>query len=336
MGIATSLTVQNKAAYHTYRHAFERSDPAKIKAAVNRIFASDAKIDVAHPINETHGAEGVFNDILLPILEAFRGFQRRDYVMIGGEYGGSEWVTTTGYFCGHFENPWLGIAPSNKLEHIRFGEFHRMVDGQIVQSQIFLGVAELIINLGLWPLELTGGYEGVVPGPASQDGIQLSANDPALSRKSADLVEGMLLQLTSEDRAWRPFWDDNMVWYGPGGFGSYVTTDAFEAFQVPFEETFEDWGDGRPEGITGVGIQCKAGDGDYVFLSGWPAITGVHVKPLFGIKPEQKRIFLRDCDWWRCKDGKIIENWCMVDTLHLALQLGTDVLGEIKGLAPKA
>ena len=211
-----------------------------------------------------------------------------------------------------------------------------MVDGQIVQSQIFLGVAELIINLGLWPLELTGGYEGVVPGPASQDGIQLSANDPALSRKSADLVEGMLLQLTSEDRAWRPFWDDNMVWYGPGGFGSYVTTDAFEAFQVPFEETFEGWGDGRPEGITGVGIQCKAGDGDYVFLSGWPAITGVHVKPFFGIKPEQKRIFLRDCDWWRCKDGKIIENWCMVDTLHLALQLGTDVLGEIKGLAPKA
>ena len=42
-----------------------------------------------------------------------------------------------------------------------------------------------------------------------------------------------------------------------------------------------------------------------------------------------KRIYMRDCDWWRCKDGKIIENWCMVDTLHLAHQLGRDILSEI-------
>jgi|TARA_B100001971_G_C18037950_1_gene456068 predicted SnoaL-like aldol condensation-catalyzing enzyme len=39
---------------------------------------------------------------------------------------------------------------------------------------------------------------------------------------------------------------------------------------------------------------------------------------------------MRDCDWWRCKDGKILENWCMVDTLDLVLQLGRDVIAEIK------
>jgi len=38
---------------------------------------------------------------------------------------------------------------------------------------------------------------------------------------------------------------------------------------------------------------------------------------------------MRDCDWLRCENGKILENWCMVDTLHLALQLGRDVLGEV-------
>jgi len=204
-----------------------------------------------------------------------------------------------------------------------------MRDGKIIQSQIFLGVAELLIDLGIWPLELMGGYEGLTPGPSTQDGISLTENEPVKSRATADLVEGMLMELASPDAAWLPYWDDRMIWYGPGGFGSYVTTEAFAAFQVPFEKTFEGWGDGTRQGIEGVGSQCKAGDGDYAFLSGWPQITGVHVKPFMGIQPTNKRIYMRDCDWWRCKDGKIIENWCMVDTLHLVHQLGRDVLSEI-------
>ncbi len=40
----------------------------------------------------------------------------------------------------------------------------------IVESHVFLGFAELIIALGLWPLEESRGYEGVVPGPATHDG----------------------------------------------------------------------------------------------------------------------------------------------------------------------
>jgi predicted ester cyclase len=53
------------------------------------------------------------------------------------------------------------------------------------------------------------------------------------------------------------------------------------------------------------------------------------VKPFLGIEPTGTRIFMRDCDWWRCANGKIIENWCMLDTLHLVLQLGRDVISEI-------
>ena len=78
-----------------------------------------------------------------------------------------------------------------------------------------------------------------------------------------------------------------------------------------------------------MGADCKAGDGDYAFLHGWKMITGIHVKPFLGIEPTGTRIFMRDCDWWRCTNGKIIENWCMLDTLHLVLQLGRDVISEI-------
>ena len=49
-----------------------------------------------------------------------------------------------------------------------------------------------------------------------------------------------------------------------------------------------------------------------------------------GIEPTGKRVYMRDCDWWRLSENKILENWCMVDTLHLALQLGRDVIEEIR------
>jgi predicted ester cyclase len=62
-------------------------------------------------------------------------------------------------------------------------------------------------------------------------------------------------------------------------------------------------------------------------------ITGVHVKPFLGLEPTGKRVFMRDCDWWRCEDGKIIENWCMLDIPHVLLQLGFDVFGELERAA---
>ena len=85
----------------------------------------------------------------------------------------------------------------------------------------------------------------------------------------------------------------------------------------------------KGEGISGVAADCKAGDGDYAFLHGWKMITGIHLKPFLGIEPTGNRVFMRDCDWWRCSNGKIVENWCVLDTLHIAVQLGRDIIEEL-------
>lgn len=329
MGIATENTAQNKRIYKRLLDSFDGVGLSTIKQAAQAAFEPNAQIDAAHPINEAIGGDGYVDEIIAPMAHSLRNFQRRNDILIGGEYQGQEWVTSMGYFCGHFTESMFGIAPSQRMAFVRFGEFHRMEHGKIVASQVFLGLAELIIAMGRWPLAQSSGYEGLVPGPDTHDGIVLNSTVVEKSRASGELVEAMLMQLTSPDAGWRKYWHDDMFWYGPGGFGSYVSVNAFQAFQVPFEQTFEGWGDGRSDGIEGVGVDCKAGDGDYAFLSGWPAITGVHVKPFMGIQPTGKRIYMRDCDWWRCKDGKIVENWCMVDTLHLANQLGRDVIAEI-------
>ncbi|MDG1531545.1 MAG: ester cyclase [Paracoccaceae bacterium] len=327
MGIATETSYKNKTLYCQMLDSFGTGG---MEEAIADLFHNAAKVNASHPINEAQDGVGYYRDIIAPIMASLEGFTRQNYIVLGGKYLGTEWVTSTGYFHGHFSKPLFGIPASGKMAFLRFGEFHRMENGKIVESHVFLGFAELIIALGLWPLDISRGYEGVVPGPATHDGIVMGLSNPAASRTSADLVEGMLKKLATEDEAWRPFWHERMVWYGPGGLGSYATVDAFATFQQPFEQTFDGWGDGSEIDIKGVGADCKSGDGDYVFLSGWPMITGVQVKPFLGLKTTGKRVFMRDCDWWRCEDGKIIENWCMLDIPHVLLQLGYDLFAEVE------
>ena len=329
MGIATAQSAENKGIYLSFLESFNTGQLRAVEKAAPSIFTSDAQINASHPINEATVGKGYVDNVIAPIMAAFEGCTRQNYIVLGGEYLGTEWVTFTGYFHGHFNKPLCGIPPSDKLAFLRFGEFHRMEGGKIVESHVFLGFAELIIALGLWPFSPNQGYEGVVPGPATHDGIDAAPSDSKQSRASADLVEGMLKKLASEDEAWRPYWHERMVWYGPGGLGSYATVDAFADFQRPFELTFDGWGDGSEAGIKDVGADCKAGDGDYAFLSGWPMITGIHVGPFLGIEPTGKRVYMRDCDWWRCEDGKIIENWCMLDIPHVLKQLGYDLFAQL-------
>jgi len=330
MGIATEQSAENKQAYLRFLDSFAARTLDVIRQSASEFFDPSAKIGASHPVNDANDGDGYVSDVIAPIMASFHGCTRQNYIVLAGEYLGTEWVTSTGYFYGHFHKPLFGIPASNKLAFLRFGEFHRMEGGKIVESQVFLGLAELIIALGLWPMKASQGYEGVVPGPATHDGVWANPSDPVRSRASADLVEGMLKKLTSEDEAWRPDWDDRMVWYGPGGLGSYATVDAFAEFQRPFELTFDGWGDGKEAGITDVGASCKAGDGEYAFLSGWPMLTGIHAEPFLGLEPTGKRVFMRDCDWWRCENGKIIENWCMLDIPHLLFQLGFDVFENLQ------
>lgn len=325
MGIATARSAENKRVCLHFLESFSAGDIAQVSAATKAHFVSEATVNASHPINQARAGTGYASDVIAPIMSALSGFSRQNYIVLAGEYQGSEWVTSTGYFHGHFQKPLLGIPPNGKLVFLRFVEFHRMEAGKIVESQVFIGTAELLIALGIWPFAQSLGYESVVPGPATHDGIVAGASNPARSRETADLVEGMLKLLTTKDEAWRPYWHERMVWYGPGGLGSYATVDAFAAFQHPFELTFEGWGDGKEDGITGLGADCDAGDGDYAFLSGWRMITGMHVGPFLGLEPTGKRVFMRDCDWWRCEGDKIVENWCMLDIPHVLMQLGHDV-----------
>ncbi len=323
----------HKAIYREYLDGVRRARSIAHDRSLNAFFAPDAKINVVHPFNECAGTADYSQRVLSAIGSAFTDVTRSDYIAFGGAFEGHDWVTSTGYYTGEFQAPFLGIAPTGEMAHLRFGEFHRMNDGRAVESYIYLDIPELMIAANAWPINdspgATRGFTGYLNGPTTCDGLQWGENDPIHSASSCDLVTTMLHGLATEDEAWRPFWNDDMVWYGPGAFGSFYGIEGFARFQVPFEQTFSEWIGGAVPGSQTKHF-TRFADGDYVCSGGWPSLNAVQVNPFLGQPATGKRLFMRVCDWWRREGDKLAENWVFVDVPHVLLQMGFDVFADLE------
>jgi len=313
------------------------SHPGGHADAVHAFFAPDAVIHHSHPFNDLQGPQAYVDGFLTPLAQAFDGLYRRDYILTAGEFDGADWVTCTGYYVGHFAQPWLGITPTGTLAYLRVGEFHRMQKGRTVESWIYLDIPELMIAAGEWPIKDSPGrdrgYTGPHRGPATQDGFQLHDNDPAHSESSAVMVTEMLRALATEDQAWRPYWHDNMVWYGPAAFGSFLGLENFAGFQVPFEGAFSHWSGGA----AGNGVTqhlTRAADGDYIWSAGWPSLLCVRKDAFLDQPPSTDTLLMRVCDWWRREGDLLVENWVFVDIPDVLLQMGVDLFPGLHDVAP--
>jgi predicted ester cyclase len=69
--------------------------------------------------------------------------------------------------------------------------------------------------------------------------------------------------------------------------------------------------------------QARIAEGEWMAAFG--AQIATHSGEFMGIAPTGKQVEIRYMDFWRVKDGKIIDNWVMVDFPHVLQQLGVDV-----------
>ncbi|MEM7440574.1 MAG: ester cyclase [Pseudomonadota bacterium] len=298
-------------------------------AAVSAFFAPDATVNVVHPFNEMSGSD-VADRYLGALSRAFSGLQRTDYIF----FGNGDWVTATGYWRGVFDAPFLGIAPTHALAHLRVGEFHRISGGQAVESFIYLDLPELMIAADQWPDDIASpaakpGYTGYLPGPDSQDGLCWADGDLPTSEASLKMVTDMLLNLATTDETWRPYWHDDMVWYGPAAFGSFYGIEGFAAFQVPFEGCFSHWMGGATPN-SGTRHYARFADGNYIASGGWPSLNAHQVKPFLGQPATHKDLMMRVCDWWRRDGDKLKENWVFVDIPDVLRQMGRDLFEGVR------
>jgi len=321
------MSEQNRSLYLNYADSLRHPDD--FSKPISEFFAPEANINVVHPFNSLTGANAYISSFFIPFQHSFKGLYRRDDIFMAGSFEGQDWVSSTGYYVGHFEQDWIGLKATNTLCYLRYGEFHSIEGNQAVESYIFLDIPELMIACKQWPLGMgpghSRGYTGLIQGPASQDGVLKQDTDPNEAKKSYQIVTDMLNQLATQDEAWRPYWHKNMMWYGPGAFGSFVGIDEFASFQVPFESQFEGWSGGtKNNGLTKH--FTRFGDSNYTCSGGWPSLTGIHVQPFLGQSPTNERVFMRVCDWWRRENELLVENWVFVDVPHVLLQLGYNPL----------
>ena len=111
------------------------------------------------------------------------------------------------------------------------------------------------------------------------------------------------------------FFDRDFRWMGNTGCGTKNGLSEFQQnWQRPFQDAFAD-------------KVCV--DEARLFMGEWAAAFGrqeaVHAGEFMGIAPTGKQVEIRYMDFWKVIDGKVVDNWVMVDFPHVLAQLGVDV-----------
>lgn len=111
------------------------------------------------------------------------------------------------------------------------------------------------------------------------------------------------------------FFADGFRWMGNQGCGTkHGLTEFQDNWQRPFQAAFSD---------------KVAIDEARLVMGEWAASFGrqeaTHSGTFMGVAPTGKRIEIRYMDFWKVVDGKIVDNWVMVDFPHVLAQLGVDV-----------
>ncbi len=300
-------------------------------------FAADVALHVTHPINELSGIEAGLAQLWHPLRKALPDMERRDFFVAGGTYREGDWVACMGHYLGTFARDWLGIPASRGVVHLRYCEAHELRNGKIITSYIFLDALDLMRQAGYFPIAPSLGAEILWLPPATLDGVILSPQDEARSRRTIETILRMhaalgyysgqpptreVLDEMEQARHWHP----NFMWYGPSGIGTTRGLQGFEDYhQIPFLVAFPDRGGSEQ------GHFIRIGDGYFAVTGGWGYLRATHTGgELFGVPATGKRLKMRVMDFYRCDDETIVENWIPIDVPHILLQMGIDVFGRMR------
>ena len=141
-------------------------------------------------------------------------------------------------------------------------------------------------------------------------------NDLSKTQKTQEVIESMVDGLNDhriEDIG--EFFSENFRWMGNFGCGTKSGLKEFQDnWQKPFQEAFSN-------------KVCI--DEARLFMGEWAAAFGkqeaIHTGEFMGIKPTGKKVEIRYMDFWKVSEGKIQDNWVMVDFPFVMKQLGVDI-----------
>lgn len=320
---------------HSFLNAVMQAPDAELTDLAAAHLSPDCNFCISAPVGTLTGIQAILDGFVIPLRRALDQVRRRDELFIGGPNRrdtGGDWVASVTHYVGNFKGVLAGIQSSGHLAFLRSGEFYRVEGGKITQARIILDLLDLMRQAGRFPLPRMLGTEMLFPGPATHDGVLPGGEN---GEQSLDIVEGMLGDLhvfdpttfDSKDQTGKyGYWHPDMLWYGPGGIGSNYRWDGFvQDHRESFLRAFPD--------RKGGNHYCRIGDGDYAAVSGWPSMTMTHQDDYLGVPASGKALTLRVMDFYRCTQGKIIENWVLLDYLDLFGQMGLDLIAQSNAMA---
>ena len=342
---AQNLT--NKRLVSSLMNALAQSTPASLDDHLTRAYHPEAQWRGSHPFNEIKGVAAIKAAVWAPLIHAFPDLERRDSILMGGEFEGRTYVGAVGHLAGSFKRDWIGLPATGQVIYLRYGEFHQLQDGKIIQSTVLFDVLDFIRQVGFWPLTPSRGVEAMWPGPHSADGVLLAPQDAAESAASLALTLAMQASLGAYDDTRHlgrqgllempqiEFWHPKMMWYGPSGIGTARGLAGFvDVHQLPFRTAFpRDPKQPQPVGMGqhGGSHYVRIGDGRFSATGGWPSRHMMHQGGgWLGLPPTGRAITMRVMDFYAADQGLIRENWVPIDLINVLLQMDIDVLARVR------
>ena len=310
--------------------ALSRANPASVTSILKSQLTPDFQWYGVYPFDEQHGPEAVAEAFWIPFLNSWKNVQRRQDIFLAGtsEIDQTEWVISMGHLMGLLDQDWLGMRTTRKLAFLRYADFYCVQEGQLVRGAFFCDLIGVMHQLGISPLPLQTGASFLYPGPRTHDGLLFEYQDNRESKKTLDLVNRMLADLTalniSGDDLPPPeylarTWHEDMIWYGPAGIGATYTIPRYqEQHQYPFRT-----------GLRGKrfnGHLCRLAEGNYAGFFGWPNLKNTAVGGFLGLPASDRAADMRVVDIYRREGDKLAENWVLIDLPWWLKQQGVDIL----------
>ena len=285
-----------------------------------------------HPFHEQNGPDSVIRAFYTPFRTAFSAVQRRQDIFFAAknEIDGfsSVWVVSMGHFLGLFDKPFVGIPPHQKIAMLRYAEFHKIEEGKLVETALFVDLLHLMAQVGLTPISPQTGMHLVQPGPRTHDGLLFDPQAKQDGEATLALIKRMIGdinhhgQFSTPQEELRQCWHEDMLWWGPTGIGATFTIDRYiQQHQRPFRT--------QNEGRRFNGHICRMAEGQYGGFFGWPNLSLKPTGGYLGMPPYHDYADMRVVDIYRREGDKLAENWIFIDMLHFLNMQGQDILKQI-------
>ena len=153
-------------------------------------------------------------------------------------------------------------------------------------------------------------------GSRPEQAVLSRGTDLSKTDETRAVIEGMVNGLNDHRIAnIGEFFAQSFRWMGNAGCGTKNGLKEFqENWQKPFQAAFSD-------------KVCI--DEARVYMGEWAAAFGrqeaIHSGEFMGVAASGKKVEIRYMDFWKVENGKITDNWVMVDFPHVLAQLGHDV-----------